>query len=246
MKPYYLRYDDHYRSLYDQGIQYWSDGPDHCRKNIEVVATRLKQLYADPEGLSLLDVGCGEGHLAAPISGLGFAYTGIDVSPAAIGKARDRMAGSGSACFEVADAVAADAAVFEAQYDVVLDQACYHMLVLDADSRQYLKNVWKLLRDESYFLLLGQHSQEDAFDGPVESLEQYQETFQNNLGKPTKWEAWHDGRWVDVTLPGFACRPRTREAYLREVAQAGFEVREVDEHSNGHMLDFVLKRRTPG
>jgi hypothetical protein len=117
------------------------------------------------------------------------------------------------------------------------------MLVVDADSRQYLGNMRGLLDIESYFILFDQGWQEDAFDGPIDSIEKYQAVFQHDLEEPGKWEVWHDGRWVDVTLPGFAGRPRPRSSYLREFSQAGFSVQHVAEHSNGHMLDFVLRMK---
>lgn len=243
MRPYYLRYDDHYRSLYDQGFQYWADGPDHCRKNIEMVTALLTELLIDPNGLTVLDVGCGEGHLAVPIAELGLTYTGIDVSPEAIKKARDR-AGHDTIRFEVADAVTADASAFETQYDVVLDQQCYHMLVVDADSRRYLSNIRQILGRDSLFLLLMQGHQANAYDGPITTVEKFQTVFQHDLREPKRWEVWHDEGWIDVTLPSFGCRLRTKKAYLRELKQAGFSVQQVREHSKGNALDFVLKKGT--
>ena len=246
MRPYYLKYDDHYRSLYDQGIKYWADGPDHCEKNIEMVTTLLTESVSSAHGLTVLDVGCGEGHLSLPIAELGFAYTGIDISPAAIEKARDRTDSHDAIRFDVADALAADSSIFEVQYDVVLDQQCYHMLVTDADSRRYLGNIHQMLGKESLFLLLQQAHQEDAYDGPITTVEEFQAVFQHDLDQPKKWEAWHNESWIDVALPSFACRLRTKEAYLRELKQAGFSVQQVRENSKGNVLDFVLKKGVEG
>ena len=103
MKPYYYRYDDHYRVLYEKEVQYWSDGPDHCAKNIAKVTGQILELRSAPEGLELLEVGCGEGHLALPIADLGIRYTGVDCSHHAIGKAEERTRGNAATRFAVAD-----------------------------------------------------------------------------------------------------------------------------------------------
>jgi len=245
MKPYYLRYDEHYRSLHSQGIQYWSDGPDHCQKNIQRVCGLLTRLVPDPHGRSLLDAGCGEGHLALPIANLGFEYTGIDVSPAAIGKARDRVAQRSPAPrFHVSDTVSGEGEPFQRQFDVVLDQSCFPMIVVDVDARRYLQNIHRVLRPQSLYLMLNQEWSSDAYDGDIASIEQYQAVFHHDLSKPKRWEAWHGGRWVEVTLPSFAGRPRRRESLVREVTRAGFEVCELHDNPNGHMLDLVLKTCT--
>jgi 2-polyprenyl-6-hydroxyphenyl methylase / 3-demethylubiquinone-9 3-methyltransferase len=47
------------------------------------------------EGLTLLDVGCGGGLIAEPMSRLGFAVTGIDADAEAIGVARTHSEGTG-------------------------------------------------------------------------------------------------------------------------------------------------------
>jgi 2-polyprenyl-6-hydroxyphenyl methylase/3-demethylubiquinone-9 3-methyltransferase len=71
------------------------------------------------EGLSLLDIGCGGGLIAEPMSRLGFAVTGIDADPAAITAARAHAEATGlSIDYRVA---AAEALAETAQhYDAVL------------------------------------------------------------------------------------------------------------------------------
>jgi 2-polyprenyl-6-hydroxyphenyl methylase/3-demethylubiquinone-9 3-methyltransferase len=49
------------------------------------------------EGLSLLDIGCGGGLAAEPMARLGFAVTGIDAGPEAVGVARAHAEASGLA-----------------------------------------------------------------------------------------------------------------------------------------------------
>jgi len=249
MKPYYHRYDDHYRTLYSHGFHYWSDGPDHCAKNIERVTGRLLELRPEPDGLELLDVGCGEGQLASPIADLGINYSGVDCSPHAIEKARNRVSGVQAACFVVADALHLDSAVLRRGYDIVLDQACYHIFVLDADRRRYLSNVARLLRDDGVFLMFNQCVDEEADHGEILSIEQYEEVFNHDLAQPHEWEAWNGEKWSPVELPSFAARPCPTEQYVCELAGAGLTVLKTHSqaHSNGPpMMDFVAVKKDDG
>ncbi len=72
------------------------------------------------EGLSLLDIGCGGGLLAEPMTRLGFAVTGADASEKNIGTARAHAAQSGLAIDYRATTAEALAAA-GASFDVVLN-----------------------------------------------------------------------------------------------------------------------------
>lgn len=244
---YYNRYDDHYRSLYEQGFALWSDSPDHCEKNIQKARSCLLQVCPQPLGKALLDVGCGEGHLALPLADLGFLYTGIDCSPHAITKAKERVIGSGlSISFAVMDILNPDPdpELLEQRFDIVLDQACLHMFVVDQDRVKYLKTISKILKKDGFFYLSNQALNEDAYEGQIDSIEDYERHFQHDLRKLKRWEAWDGDQWVEIELPSFAGRPKSKQGYIREFKEAGFEVHEVTETSGGRTLDFNLTKVT--
>ena len=242
--PYYSRYDNHYRALYQQGIQYWSDGPDHCKANIEAVVASVLDVRPDPRGATLIEMGCGEGHLIAPLVELGMNYTGVEYSPHALSKARERAGHLGqNVNLWVMDVVHLDRAALRDAYDVLLDQACLHLLVCDTDRRRYLANARELMRPDSAFLLLNQARNDKAFNGEIRSIEEYESRFEHDLSRPKAWEAWNGRQWVHVELPSFPCRPKSLDAYLREFEQAGFTVKRVyqgDPGSGQEKLDFVL------
>jgi len=87
------------------------------------------------EGLSLLDIGCGGGLLAEPMTRLGFAVTGVDASEKNIGTARAHAAESGLAInyrAASAESLAAEGLCF----DVVLNMEVIEHV---ADVGAYLK-----------------------------------------------------------------------------------------------------------
>jgi SAM-dependent methyltransferase len=239
---YYHAYNAHYGALYAQGIPYWSDGPDHCHANITQVVSRLRDTGRPLAGLSVLEVGCGEGHLARALADHGMEYLGIDCSGRAISKARMRARGcEGPVSFKVLDAVHMAQHLAGLRFDLVLDQALLHMLVVDADRRHYLANVRALLKRDGWFVLTNQTRHESAHEGEITSLGEYEDIFGHDLSKPRAWQAWNGAKWVKVTLPSFACRPKRRESYVREFEEAGFVVEKVYAQDR-KVLDFLLRR----
>lgn len=242
--PYYSKYDDHYRALYAQGIKYWSDGPDHSKANIEGVISRIREVWPDPGGIRVLELGCGEGHLAVPLVRLGMEYLGVDYAPHAISRARMRAEENGLAVdFRVMDALRPDEEIAQRKYDLILDQACFHMLAVDRDRRRYLATVRQMMDSESAFILTNQAREEDAPDEEIHSVEEYERVFQHDLSGTKTWEAWDGEKWVTVALPKFACRAKSQQGYVREFTTAGFQIRSAYEvGSRQHALDFILTR----
>ena len=70
-------------------------------------------------GLTLLDIGCGAGLVAEPMTRLGFAVTGIDAGAAMLAAARDHAAGAGLA-IDYREATAEAMAAAGGRYNAVL------------------------------------------------------------------------------------------------------------------------------
>ena len=244
--PYYSKYDDHYRVLYAKGIRYWSNGPEESLARVRNRAIlRVLEAKPDPRGLRVLELGCGEGFLMSLFVELGMDYVGIDYSPHAIAKAKERATEAAlKADLSVGDALKLDEDIKQRTYDLVFDMACFHMFVVDHDRNTYLSNVKRLMGRESAFVLMSQAEDEEAYEEEIRSVEEYERKFNVDLSSCHHWEAWDGEEWVPVDLPMFACRPRTQQGYIKEFEEAGFKVNKVYEASskkNGSgRLDFIL------
>lgn len=115
---------------------------------LEAVLSRIS-LPARPQAF---EYGTGTGAGACFLAARGFDVDAIDTSPAAIELARQFSAELAVAVrFEVADI--ACLAPWPRQYDLVVDNFCMHNLIADADRRNALGAVCKLLRRDGHFVL---------------------------------------------------------------------------------------------
>ncbi|MAE61538.1 MAG: hypothetical protein CMJ49_09305 [Planctomycetaceae bacterium] len=99
---YYEAYEDRYRRVYAQGVEYWTGDPDEIAAVIGHVDEFLEFTGATPVGHSIIEFGCGEGFLGEYLLRRGYSYLGIDLAPSAVAKARNRIPGN-DASFMLAD-----------------------------------------------------------------------------------------------------------------------------------------------
>ena len=136
---YFKAYDHNYRVAYEEGLAFLGEGGS------QEVLRRLKGMLGriphSPPETRILDVGCGDGTVGLFLAGLGYRYLGIDISEAAIERARQRSADAGAdAGFRVANALDPESLPADG-FDIVVDCSCFHMLVVDAHRKDYLGNV---------------------------------------------------------------------------------------------------------
>lgn len=114
-------------------------------------------LLGDVAGRRVLDVGCGAGPLTAWMAERGAEVTGIDVSPAMLQLARDRV-GDG-ATFLVADVSEPLTFAGDATFDLVVASLVLHYL---ADWETPLREFRRLLRPDGAVVLSTHHPTMDA------------------------------------------------------------------------------------
>lgn len=220
--PYYAAYERRYAALYARGVPYWTAHPEELRVIGETVNTFLEQCAprtGDP--VHFIEFGCGEGYVGELLAGRGCRYTGIDLSPSAIERAKGRLKQYGDQiCLLVGDILDL-ASLPSATFDGGIDMGCLHMLVVDADRHRYLQNAHSVLKPGAP-MLFREAYRSDAPATVVESYEAWVEHTGIDVETPQVREAWQNGRGIEVHLPCLAARSRTVEQYQREMAAAGF------------------------
>lgn len=219
---YFKAYDHNYRVAYEEGLAFLGEGGSQgVLRRLEGMLRKITRL---PPETRMLDVGCGDGTVGLFLAGLGYRYLGIDISEAAIERARQRSSEAGAGPkFEVANALDPDTLPAHG-FDIVLDCYCFNMLVVDAHRKAYLGNVRRAMRDGGCFILFGSHDP-DACEGPVDSFVEFcLKTGANTSGVPFQkcvGNQWMDVNGEKVYLMG---RSQSLKGYREELMAAGFRI----------------------
>jgi SAM-dependent methyltransferase len=88
---------------------------------------RLLELLAGRRYARALEIGCGAGHLSVRLAGLADHVLALDISEAAIARARERSAGSGSIEYRVANVMEVDVAAGGPWDLVVMSETIYYL-----------------------------------------------------------------------------------------------------------------------
>jgi cyclopropane fatty-acyl-phospholipid synthase-like methyltransferase len=124
-------------------------------------------LLADNGRLSgqVLDAGCGTGeHVLLAAANGAVDPLGIDVSPTAISRARDKAAERGLAArFEVGDAL--QLGRLEASVDTIIDSGLFHIFS-DEDRARYVASLAAAARPDGYLYLMCFSDRQPGEDGP--------------------------------------------------------------------------------
>lgn len=120
-RPYYEAYDDRYRQIHSQNLQWFYEAPT------PVVQETIDAFGVGPKS-TILEIGCGEGRDAYPLMGRGYDLLATDISPAAICFAKSRWPEYADN-FAVLDCVSGE---HTRKYHFIYAVAVVHMLVEDA------------------------------------------------------------------------------------------------------------------
>jgi len=112
----------------------------------------------------VVDFGCGTGNYSIYLAQRGFEVTGVDISPTAIGIARQRAQQHGVHCdFLVAD-VLGDLPELTKPFDFAFDWELLHHLFPEHRGK-YVQNVWAKLAPHGLYLSLCFSEQDPQFGG---------------------------------------------------------------------------------
>ena len=98
-----------------------------------------------------VDLGCGTGNYAIYLAGRGFQVTGIDISPTAIGIARENAKSKGARCDFIAADVLGDLKEVGGTFDFAYDWELLHHIFPEHRTK-YVENVSRLLNPNGRYL----------------------------------------------------------------------------------------------
>jgi len=121
-RKYYEAYDDRYRQVHSQNLQWFYDDPT------PIIAQTMEE-FGITRQASILELGCGEGRDAYPLLKQGYDLLATDISPEANAYAKKKWPEFADH-FRILDCVAGE---LPERFDFIYAVAVVHMLVEDAD-----------------------------------------------------------------------------------------------------------------
>ncbi|MCI5485978.1 MAG: class I SAM-dependent methyltransferase [Clostridiales bacterium] len=135
-RPYYEAYDDRYRQVHQQNLEWFSRNPS------PIVGQVLEEFHLGPDS-SILELGCGEGRDAIHLLRQGYRVLATDISPEAIAHCR-RIAPTFSNHFQVLDCIDGK---LDGQFDFIYAVAVVHMLVEDIHRKGFYQFIHSHLKE---------------------------------------------------------------------------------------------------
>lgn len=199
-RKYYEAYDDRYRQIHGQGLQWFDDGQ-----------SAIVQQTAEKFGITtrhrMLELGCGEGRDAFPLLNAGFDLLATDISGAAIAYCRQKLP-QYAQYFQVLDCVAGR---LEGTFDFIYAVAVVHMLVPDEDRDAFYSFIRDHLAPGGVALIctMGDGSSERQTD--IRTAFDIQNRIHGQTGKT-------------VQIASTSCRMVSFETLRRELARNGLAI----------------------
>ena len=131
-RPYYEAYDDRYRQVHRENLEWFTRTPS------PIVEQTIREFQIGPNS-RILELGCGEGRDAIHLLRQGYRVLATDISPEAIAHCR-RIAPTFSNHFQVLDCIDGK---LDGQFDFIYAVAVVHMLVEDTHRKgfyQFIRN----------------------------------------------------------------------------------------------------------
>ncbi|MBE5782729.1 MAG: class I SAM-dependent methyltransferase [Clostridiales bacterium] len=225
MQKYYERYEQRYQTVAQAGIDTWGYTGEEKKLQDALAAWVEKHGL---KGKRIIEFACGEGGCGVILCELGCEYLGVDISPTAVEKAKERLKGFKNAQVMRMDMTKSSPAGL---FDSALDVMGFHMLVTDEDRKNYLQTACRALKEGAPMLFFNESFREEEINAPVHSVEDWARLTGMDFDTPQKRE-W---RGKEVYLPTLPARPRNKAGYQKELEENGFifESLEITSHYEG-------------
>lgn len=200
MKKYYKAYDDRYRQIHGQNLQWSSDEPS------PVVAEIIRQFSITTEN-KLLEIGCGEGRDSFLLLMNGYNLLATDVSSEAIEFCK-RKHPEFAEHFKVVDCIAD---TLDQKFDFIFSVAVLHMLVSDSDRNAFYRFIREHIVPGGVALIC------TMGDGVIERQTDTKNAFELQ-------ERVHQQSGQSVLIASTSCRIVNFDTFGTELSQNGFAV----------------------
>lgn len=231
-KLYYEAYEGRYQAVQSVSRDlFWGHSPEDEELNAFLSEWVNKN---DLKGKKIVEFCCGEGGSGAVLASLGCVYQGYDIAPSAIEKAKDTLRDCPQATVEVRDLV--KDSLPENAFAAALDVMGFHMLVVDADRKAYLQNMYSSLKPGAPAFFFHQLYRREIYRGPVDSFDEWKKISGSDYATPEEREIGDTGKTVMIPLvPG---RAKMKDDYIAELQEAGFIVDSFVEMGENHKCPF--------
>lgn len=200
-RNYYEAYDDRYRQIHSQGLQWFADAPT------PIVAETLKEFKITPNH-RILEIGCGEGRDAYPLLRQGYNVLATDISPTAIAYAQTKWP-EFAENFRVLDCISEQT---EEKYDFIYAVAVVHMLVEDSHRDAFYRFIRNHLTKDGMALIctMGDGNMQRQSD-PATAFDLQERT--------------HEPTGKQVQIAATSCRMVGLETFRTELCRNGLSIR---------------------
>ena len=200
MRKYYEAYDERYRQVHEQGLQWTGDTPS-------AIVERTMKAHGIGKDAKLLEIGCGEGRDARFLLERGYDLLATDLSPEAVAhcKAKDPRHAK---CYRALDCVRDS---LDAKFDFIYAVAVVDMLVEDEDRAEFYRFIREHLTQTGIALVCTMGDGEAERRGDVNAAFALEERVHRPSGKT-------------LTLATLPARMVSFETFEREIVQGGLAV----------------------
>ena len=199
-RKYYEAYDDRYRQIHSQNLQWFYDDPT------PIVSEVIRDFGIDKSG-KLLELGCGEGRDAIALLRQGYDLLATDISPAAIQFAREKWP-EFAKNFAVLDCVAGE---MDKKFEFIYAVAVVHMLVEDTDRDAFYTFIRTHLVPNGVALICTMGDGQIQRKTDIHTAFDLQERTHEQTGKP-------------VQIASTSCRVVDFETFRAEIMRNGLQI----------------------
>ena len=199
-RKYYEAYDDRYRQIHSQNLQWFYDDPT------PIVLQTIKD-YGITQTQTILELGCGEGRDAYPLLQLGYDVCATDISEAAVRYAQKKWP-QYAKNFVVLDCITE---TLEEKFDFIYAVAVVHMLVEDADRNAFYGFFREQLKQTGIGLICSMGDGEMERKSDIATAFDLQERIHEESGKTVK-------------IAGTSYRAVSFDSFRRELDANGLEI----------------------